>query len=406
MDMKTNSENRNAAHSAQINAETQMNAETASGLSGTVAGTGTPVVCAGSERNYGIDLLRIVSMFLIVNLHVLGQGGAMVRIRSHPSTYNVCWFLETCAYCAVDCYGLISGYVGAQSRFRVSRFLELWLQVFFYSAGIFLLYALFMPEVITVETIRTALLPVSFKAYWYFTAYAGVFFFTPYLNRMLDALSERELRGLFAVIFLVCSVATAVPKIFSSDTLSLVGGYTFVWILMLYLMGGCLRRISIKRRNRLVYPVIYFACVILSWGYKILMENYTRAKYGELRYGRLFTSYTAPTILLCAVCLLILFQSFELKGKIVRKLISVVAPLSFSVYLIHTHPLIFDNLIKNAFASFRNLPAGVVLFPVLLSALGIFILCCLIDWCRSRLWKLLHIRQLTDYIGDHLQNRM
>ena len=29
------------------------------------------------ERNYGIDLLRIVSMMMVVLLHVLGQGGIL-----------------------------------------------------------------------------------------------------------------------------------------------------------------------------------------------------------------------------------------------------------------------------------------------------------------------------------------
>lgn len=32
------------------------------------------------ERNYGLDMLRMVCMFLIVNLHVLSPGGAMARM--------------------------------------------------------------------------------------------------------------------------------------------------------------------------------------------------------------------------------------------------------------------------------------------------------------------------------------
>ena len=88
------------------------------------------------KRNYGIDLLRMLSMFMIVNLHVLGQGGAMVRIVGDEAGYYAAWFLETCAYCAVDCYGLISGYVGVNGKFRPARLLELWLQVFFYSSAL------------------------------------------------------------------------------------------------------------------------------------------------------------------------------------------------------------------------------------------------------------------------------
>ena len=72
----------------------------------------------GTDRNDGIDLLRIVSMYMITILHVCGQGGAMVRIASHPATYYACWLLETMCMCAVNCYGLISGYVGVKSTFR------------------------------------------------------------------------------------------------------------------------------------------------------------------------------------------------------------------------------------------------------------------------------------------------
>ena len=35
------------------------------------------------NRNLGIDLLRIVSMFMIVLLHVLGQGGILSPLSIH-----------------------------------------------------------------------------------------------------------------------------------------------------------------------------------------------------------------------------------------------------------------------------------------------------------------------------------
>ena len=125
------------------------------------------------NRNYGLDLLRMLSMFLIVNLHVLGQGGAMVRVTGREAVYYSCWFVETCAYCAVDCYGLISGYVGVDSKHRPARILELWLQVFFYSAGITLLFRIFSPELLTEGSLWNAIFPVGWKTYWYFSAYVG-----------------------------------------------------------------------------------------------------------------------------------------------------------------------------------------------------------------------------------------
>ena len=70
------------------------------------------------ERNYGIDLLRIVSMFLVCILHVLGHGGILNNTTENTVNYNVAWIMNISAYCAVNCYALISGYVGIKSKFK------------------------------------------------------------------------------------------------------------------------------------------------------------------------------------------------------------------------------------------------------------------------------------------------
>ena len=83
------------------------------------------------ERNYGIDLLRMVSMILVAVLHVLGQGGVISEAGKHTpfNAYKVAWFLEIAAFCAVNCYAAISGYVGIKSKFKYSNIIYLWLQV-------------------------------------------------------------------------------------------------------------------------------------------------------------------------------------------------------------------------------------------------------------------------------------
>lgn len=39
------------------------------------------------ERNYGVDLLRIISMYLVIILHVLGQGGILSNATEFSLTY-------------------------------------------------------------------------------------------------------------------------------------------------------------------------------------------------------------------------------------------------------------------------------------------------------------------------------
>lgn len=360
-----------------------------------------------AKRNYGLDLLRIVSMFLVVNLHVLSQGGVMVRITGQESTYYASWFIETCAYCAVNCYGLLSGYVGVDSKFRPARLLELWCQVFFYSAGITLIFWPVSPDLLMENSLWKAIFPIGWKTYWYFSAYAGLFFVMPYLNRLVLALKEAERKRMALMMFLVFSVFTALPKVNDSDFLSLVGGYSFVWLVILYLFGACLKKCSFRRWKKWQYLLAYFGLVTFSWAFKILVENYTRKVYGEPRFGRMFTGYAAPTILLCGVCLLLIFEGIHVEKKWAQKLIAVASPLAFSVYLIHTHPLIWDNLISGLFSEYRNIKLiPLVMGAVLLSAAAIYVVCSLLDLIRFQIFRVIGVRRRSELLVDTVKKRI
>lgn len=46
------------------------------------------------ERNYGIDLLRLVLMYMVCMLHTLGQGGILGVCQAGTVEYKAFWFLE------------------------------------------------------------------------------------------------------------------------------------------------------------------------------------------------------------------------------------------------------------------------------------------------------------------------
>ena len=63
------------------------------------------------EKNYGIDALRVLAMFMVTILHILTQGGILNASGRFTSQYEAGWLLQTMAFCAVNVYALISGYV-------------------------------------------------------------------------------------------------------------------------------------------------------------------------------------------------------------------------------------------------------------------------------------------------------
>lgn len=101
-----------------------------------------------SKRNYGIDLLRIISMFMIVILHVLGQGGILKGTEVLSLEYNLAWALEIFCYCSVNCYALITGYVMIDSKFKYNKMVKLWVEVVFWSVSLTLLMKLMFPDLV------------------------------------------------------------------------------------------------------------------------------------------------------------------------------------------------------------------------------------------------------------------
>ncbi|MBO4323642.1 MAG: acyltransferase family protein, partial [Clostridia bacterium] len=161
-----------------------------------------------NTRNYGIDLLRIVSMFMVCLLHVLGNGGVLLTAAPQSVNFYVAEYVEIAAFCAVDCYALISGYIGIKSKYKVSNIISLWLQVVLYSVAISVSFVVLKPDTYTLETVIKSFFPVTFSRYWYFTAYFGLFLFKPLLDSALNSLSERQIRYSLIIIVLTFSILT------------------------------------------------------------------------------------------------------------------------------------------------------------------------------------------------------
>ena len=83
------------------------------------------------KRNYGIDLLRIVSMINIINLHINLYSGQLFLNYTNPKFKHI-WRLEAFSFSAVNCFALISGIIGYK-KYKFSNLIYIWMKTFFYS---------------------------------------------------------------------------------------------------------------------------------------------------------------------------------------------------------------------------------------------------------------------------------
>lgn len=336
------------------------------------------------KRNYGIDALRLVSIFLIVVLHLLGFGGVLEN--SSGAGRGIASLLWVICLCGVNCFGLISGYVSyseEEKPYRYARYAPLWLQVVFYSFGVSLAVFLVRPDLVDVSTLIRHALPVSSSHYWYFTAYSILFFMIPWLNRLVRSCSRREMNLLVAALFLLFSCFATFASLFGTG-LGLDKGYSFLWLAALYLMGAWMKKCAVPQRIKALPALICAAvCVALSY--------LTRALLGT----SLLMTYISPTMVLLAAALFILFARMK-PGARARRWIACFAPAAFGVYLIHLQLTIWKYCINGCFTWIASSPAWLLLLQLLLCAGGIFVACLLIEKARMLIFARLGINRRVE----------
>ncbi len=331
------------------------------------------------ERNYGIDLLRILAMYLVVVLHVLGGGRVLNGTDPNPATHEAAWLLESFAMVAVNCFALISGYVGLRAKHGITGLALLYLQVWTYSAGIMLALRFLRPEWVDTEAVLHALLPVGYGEYWYFTAYIGLFFFMPLLNAAAEHLSRTQFFvSASGMILLYAVYRSAIMK----DIFIAKNGYSTIWLIILYYIGaGMAKHIRLTKKAVPVGLAVYAAASVLGW-----MAATDPDRFARLRYD------STPTVI-ASLALFCACAALPLRAKPLQNLIAFLSPLTFAVYLIHTHPLVYNYILTKRFEHWSLYSPKHMIFNVILTAAGIFLVCCAAEFVRAWIVKLLHVKQ-------------
>lgn len=352
------------------------------------------------QRNYGVDMLRICSMLMITAMHVLWQGG-MLRVED-PTTpsYAVAWGIEIACYCAVNCYAIISGYVGYENRFRLSKVLQMWLQVAFYAAGIRYVCGTLFPDTINIWEWKQGFRPIGHQFYWYYSAYFFVSLCMPALNTVIRCMRKRQSLALLAALMLMLSVMNTYNR---GDMFGVSNGYSAIWLSALYLGGAYFKKY--EEHDRLINGLkrygmlVYLLSVLVMW--LKMVGSWWLA--GEER--RLLTDttimFTYPLVVLCAAALFARFTRMK-PGRGLQRIVAFLTPAVFAVYLIQVHPDIWVAGFVDGLTYLAGVSVGRMLAALTATVAVIYLVCTGIELIRIRLFRLLHIPQACDWIASRV----
>lgn len=325
-------------------------------------------------------------MFSIVVHHILLHGGGMANTEH---SFILTGLLEVITVCAVNCYAMISGFVGYREnteRFsvRLKKYMLMYLQVFTYSFGVTLLIYIAKFPNLSSRYLIDGLFPVTSGYYWYFTAYTGLFFTIPFINIVIKRMNRTELFRVGLVCLLVIPIYSQIAIWFmKNDVFYLNGGYSYLWLVILYVIGAWIKQANIAEKMK-AWQVSLIWCSCLIMMYRPFIETYSCF---------CFASYISPPIVLMAFSLMV--GSLKLGKKIKNNIIiSFCGPATFGIYLLHENNLIRKYLISEQFVWVSKLsPVGAVCAVVGVAGL-IFTVCLVVEKLRSKIFRMMHIQEL------------
>lgn len=330
------------------------------------------------KRNPNIELLRIISMMMVLVLHCLSWGGAL-DYRSGIQLY-VYWWLEALAIVAVDIFVLISGYFLVESKFKVKNVFKVAISgVWIYSVFFTCITMKIDAQGISWSTLLKACVPILTKKYWFVNSYVLMYILSPFINKLIHSLSKKCFNMLIVYFVAFFSIRTTVfPMTWSQDS---TGGMGIINFIMLYCIGAWIRLYYKKDEKIAKWLSTYFLMSVL-----LMLSKVGLIKLGMESLSTKFYSYASPVVIVEAVALFLVFLNKKSMSKKYIIPINKMARHSFSVYIIHFSMIsvLFTKVFKLS-SYFDNIRTGIL--AVCISVLIIYITCTIIDVLKCWLFE-------------------
>lgn len=344
------------------------------------------------KRMYNMDVCRCLAIMGILSLHILSAGGLLGNVKIGTLNYWILWLLEIITLPSVNVFAMLSGYLGWQKeQYKSYRLIELMIVTLFYSSIITLLMFIVNPSVYKQKLdIISSIIPALKGYYWYITCYIPVFIFQPYINKLIKLLDDTKLRRLSITALLVIGI---IPSVFKTDFFYSGFGYSFIWLLVCYIVGAYLSKSRVKWKNR--KAVILFA---IGGGGQLLLKYIQLLIMGKDSYYMI--NYQSPFIIVMSVALILLINNVELRTNYTKKIVSTLSTVAFDIYIIHCHPCIYNNYIKGCLNIYANINVLFLIGIWMGSVLLLFIIMSIIGILRCKLFKCRFVVKLIEKTGD------
>ena len=287
------------------------------------------------SRASNIELLRIVSMLMVLNVHTFfAPDDLCLSINNGLLLRNfIDFFRESTSISCVNLFVIISGYFSI--KWKIKGISSLIFQVYFW---IFLIYAICLCIGYTtfgwMDLARYGIGIMS--CYWFIPAYIGLYVLAPLLNGFVEQSSKKRLLK-YIIVFYIFLIIDSLP--FASNYT--LNGYSIFSFCGLYLIGSYIRisrfsSLKIFQSKTKIFILFLLITLIITIETMVFSMVLNKGKTDLVSCLLSPLSYNNPLVIIQTILIFIFFS----KLKIHSNLINWMSVSALSIYLLHMHPAI------------------------------------------------------------------
>lgn len=356
---------------------------------------------AQTERNTNIEILRIISMVLIVMSHSDDWMG-LAGLYSETVCLNkfITDWLHLGGQIGVGCFLLISGYFMVDKQITLKKIMRILGEVWFYTVSIWLIFLAVSLlngsgdwKTLLKEGIL-AFFPVLFSHYWFVTAYIILMILSPFFNKLISAFDKRTYQlFLLAIIIIFVVIDGGIPKVLSG-----MSEGRLIPVFIIYFIAGYIKKYVTGKKNNaqkhiavavFMYLLLYASFVVIG-----LVGDMLNSK-AIIAYCYFWRPLNSPFVVVICVELFLGFLRLLPREN---KRVNMIAKSTFGIYLLHGNNIISSYVLPMLFPIYKETNSLLLLIYSVGSVVTVFLVCCVIDIVRLKTVEKIWIRFLDQYL--------
>lgn len=344
-----------------------------------------------NHRKSNIEMLRIVAMIMIIAHHIAVHSSFNFAFDS--ISFNRLWiqFIQMGGKIGVNIYVLISGYfLITANSVKTNKIIKLWLQIFTYSVGIFLVIVLVSPQSFEIKALIKNILPITFSKWWFASTYFMLYLISPYINKLLNSFNKKTYQRFLVLLFFCwCLIPTFLSNYWQSNEL--------LWFVFLYALAGYVRLyidIASFKSSRCI--LIALAVMLLTF-FSAIVFDILGLKIGFFAYNTTFF-YDMQKLPILIISLM-LFIGFANANIGYNHIINTVSSACFGIYLFHDNNYIRNLLWRTIFQNASHQKSDFLILYTLMQIVVVFVISAILELLRIHLIEKIYLKPI-----DNLSN--